>query len=340
VGQIGLSSDWDSELVRESECDYELSGSARDGCHRSHLSSTAPTTSTPGNQPEDSGQAEGRQDEKGIHVGRCAGQRYCRGMRRGVPALCRSSCAGAPDGRTGRAPGLFWAMPSTENSSAIEPRPATERRSTMSERVTTPFGATSTADDIIAGVDLAGRRAIVTGASSGIGLPTARALASAGADVTLAVRNGDAGQRAAAAIDDAVGAARTRVAELDLADQGSVAAFVRAWTGPLDVLVANAGVMATPELRTAEGWELQFATNHLGHFALTVGLHDALASGASRGEQHARVVVVSSVGARQRRRPLRRPRLSGPPVRPVGGVQPVQDGERPVRRRGCATLGR
>jgi NAD(P)-dependent dehydrogenase (short-subunit alcohol dehydrogenase family) len=81
------------------------------------------------------------------------------------------------------------------------------------------------------------------------------------------------------------------VGRLDLADQASVVAFVAGWSGPLDILLNNAGVMATPELRTTEGWELQFATNHLGHFHLATGLHDALA--AAHG---ARVVVVSSVG--------------------------------------------
>ena len=81
------------------------------------------------------------------------------------------------------------------------------------------------------------------------------------------------------------------MAALDLADPASVAAFVAAWRGPLDILVANAGVMATPEQHTAEGRELQFATNHRGHFQLATGLHGALAAAG-----HARVVVVSSVG--------------------------------------------
>ena len=157
--------------------------------------------------------------------------------------------------------------------------------------ITTPFGAASTAAEVIAGVDLAGRRAIVTGASSGIGVETARALASAGAAVTLAVRDLDAGLRTAADITAATGNEHVLVARLNLADVASVRELASGWTGPLDILVNNAGVMATPERRTAPGWELQFATNHLGHFALTTGLHDALdASG------DARVVVVSSVG--------------------------------------------
>ncbi|MEJ1231091.1 MAG: SDR family NAD(P)-dependent oxidoreductase [Galbitalea sp.] len=154
-------------------------------------------------------------------------------------------------------------------------------------RVTTPFGATSTTAEVIAGVDLSGKRAIVTGGSSGIGVETARALASAGAEVTLAVRNVGAG-RVVADLDPA----RLRVAALDLSDRASVTAFVEAWTGTLDILVNNAGIMAVPELeRTREGWELQFATNHLGHFALAVGLHDALAASGD-----ARIVSVSSVG--------------------------------------------
>jgi NAD(P)-dependent dehydrogenase (short-subunit alcohol dehydrogenase family) len=81
------------------------------------------------------------------------------------------------------------------------------------------------------------------------------------------------------------------VAPLDLADQTSVAAFVANWRGPLHALVNNAGIMATPLMRTPQGWEMQFATNHLGHFALATGLHDALAAAGA-----ARVVSVSSVG--------------------------------------------
>lgn len=161
----------------------------------------------------------------------------------------------------------------------------------MSKRVTTPFGATSTAAEVIAGIDLTGKHAIVTGAASGLGEETARALASAGADVTIAVRNPEAGQQAADRIVESTNNRNVHVGSLDLADQASVKAFVASWRGPLDILVDNAGVMANPETRTAEGWEMQFATNHLGHFALTVGLHDALAAAG-----HSRVVVLSSVG--------------------------------------------
>jgi NAD(P)-dependent dehydrogenase (short-subunit alcohol dehydrogenase family) len=85
-----------------------------------------------------------------------------------------------------------------------------------------------------------------------------------------------------------------RVVPLDLADRSSIAAFVAAWEGPLHVLVNNAGVMALPEQHTAEGWEMQLATNHLGHFALALGLHDALAAGAAQSGTGSRIVAVSS----------------------------------------------
>jgi NAD(P)-dependent dehydrogenase (short-subunit alcohol dehydrogenase family) len=159
--------------------------------------------------------------------------------------------------------------------------------------ITTPFGLDSTAAEVVAGVDLTGKRAIVTGASSGIGIETARALASAGAEVTLAVRDTDAGARTAADINASTGNGAVLVVELDLADPQSVTAFVAGWSGPLDLLINNAGVMAIPELQlTPDGWELQFATNHLGHFALAYGLHDALAA-APAG---ARIVSLSSRG--------------------------------------------
>ncbi|MFE1837417.1 SDR family NAD(P)-dependent oxidoreductase [Streptomyces sviceus] len=162
---------------------------------------------------------------------------------------------------------------------------------TTSTRVTTPFHAGSTAADVIAGTDLTGRRAVVTGAASGIGVATARALAGAGAQVVLAVRDTAAGRRTAEDIKVTTGSEGVTVAFLDLTDPASVEAFVTAWQGPLHILVNNAGVMATPETRTSQGWELQFATNHLGHFALATGLHGALAAAGG-----ARVVSVSSSG--------------------------------------------
>jgi NAD(P)-dependent dehydrogenase (short-subunit alcohol dehydrogenase family) len=109
-----------------------------------------------------------------------------------------------------------------------------------------------------------GRTVVVTGANSGLGLVTARELARAGAHVILAVRDLARGEQAAASIDGEV-----TVRRLDLADLESVRAFAAGWTGDLDVLVNNAGIMMVPAGVTVDGFELQFGTNHLGHFALT-----------------------------------------------------------------------
>ena len=163
---------------------------------------------------------------------------------------------------------------------------------TTTQRIHTPFGDESTAAEVVEGVDLTGKHAVVTGASSGLGAETARALASAGASVTLAVRNTDAGEPTATEIRTATGNDGVGVGRLDLADKASIAAFTSTWSGPLHILVNNAGVMALPTLeRTPDGWELQFASNHLGHFALALGLHDALAAAGD-----ARIVSLSSRG--------------------------------------------
>jgi NAD(P)-dependent dehydrogenase (short-subunit alcohol dehydrogenase family) len=147
------------------------------------------------------------------------------------------------------------------------------------------FGFDTTALEVVDGVDLSGKRAIVTGGASGIGIETVRALAKAGADVTIAARDVAAGERVATE----TGA--TGVSYLDLANLESVEAFAREWDGPLHILVNNAGVMAIQELTlNGDGLELQFATNHVGHFALAHGLHAALAA------EGARIVSVSSAG--------------------------------------------
>ncbi len=157
-------------------------------------------------------------------------------------------------------------------------------------RITTPFGFDSTAAEVAAGIDLTDTRAVVTGAASGIGIETARALASTGAAVTLAVRNTEAGERTAADIRASTGNAAVDVRFLELADRGSIEAFVAGWDGPLHLLINNAGVMAIPERElTADGIEMQFAVNHLGHFALAIGLHEAMAA-----DGEARIVSVSS----------------------------------------------
>jgi NAD(P)-dependent dehydrogenase (short-subunit alcohol dehydrogenase family) len=159
--------------------------------------------------------------------------------------------------------------------------------------ITTAFDADSTADDVVAGLDLTGLRAIVTGASSGIGVETARSLAHAGAEVTLAVRNAAAGAKTAADIVESTGNGNVHVGVLDLVDRASIAEFTSRWTGPLHLLINNAGVIVSDLTRSADGWELQFATNHLGHFALSLGLHDALTAGA-RERSQARIVSLSS----------------------------------------------
>ncbi|MEV6741452.1 SDR family NAD(P)-dependent oxidoreductase [Streptomyces sp. NPDC051104] len=145
---------------------------------------------------------------------------------------------------------------------------------------------------MIDGVDLSGRRAIVTGATSGIGVETARALLAAGAEVTLAVRRPEAGERVAADLRTKTGSDAVQVFRLDVADLDSAHAFAAGWGGPLHILVNNAGIMMSPELeRGTRGHEQQFATNYLGHFALTLGLHGALAQAGG-----ARIVSVSSAG--------------------------------------------
>jgi NAD(P)-dependent dehydrogenase (short-subunit alcohol dehydrogenase family) len=159
----------------------------------------------------------------------------------------------------------------------------------VTTHITTPYSAQTTADEIVSGLDLAGQRMIITGGASGIGVQTATSLARTGAEVTLAVRDVKAGEQVAEQIIEATGNKHIPVARLDLADQASVRSFASGWEGPLHVLVNNAGLMAAPLMRTPEGWEMQFATNHLGHFALATGLHRALASAAG-----ARIVSVSS----------------------------------------------
>ena len=134
---------------------------------------------------------------------------------------------------------------------------------------------------------MTGRNVIITGANSGIGRAAARALAGAGAHVVLAVRATDKGETAAAAMPG-----ETEVRRLDLASLASVRAFAAGWDGDIDLLINNAGVMAPPLSRTAEGFELQFGTNHLGHFALSNLLLEHVTG---------RVVTVSSTGHRMGR---------------------------------------
>ncbi len=164
--------------------------------------------------------------------------------------------------------------------------------SALQDPLGTPFSASSTASDVLDGLDLTGQEVIVTGGHSRLGREVSRALAAAGAAVTVAARDP---QRAAAAV---AGIAGLRVEQLDLTDPGSVEAFAQRWLDsgrPLHVLINNAGVLPPPPelLLDARGHELAFATSHLGHFQLTRALLPAL-----RAAQGARVVNVTSGAAR------------------------------------------
>ena len=152
------------------------------------------------------------------------------------------------------------------------------------------FAAASTADDVVAGIDLSGRNIVVTAGHVGLGLETTRALSKAGASVTVASRHPDRAASAVAGLD------RVDVAPLDLLDPASIEAFATRYVDsgrPLHVLISNAGIMGGELVRDGRGYEAQFATNHLGHFQLTLGLLPAL-----RAAHGARVVNVSSGGHR------------------------------------------
>jgi NAD(P)-dependent dehydrogenase (short-subunit alcohol dehydrogenase family) len=156
------------------------------------------------------------------------------------------------------------------------------------------FDRSATAEQVVAGLDLRGRLALVTGASSGLGAESARALAARGAEVVMTGRDVAKTEAVAAEIRARTGNPAVEVAALHLELPGSVRAFADEFLarhGALHILLANAGVMACPLARTAEGWELQLATNHIGHFLLAALLEPALRAGAP-----ARVVAVSSAG--------------------------------------------
>ena len=158
------------------------------------------------------------------------------------------------------------------------------------------FGANTTTDDVLAGVGLQGRRFFVTGASTGLGEETARALAAHGAAVTMAARDVDRGAAAVERVRATVPGADLEVRRLELGSLAGVRACAEGFLGDhdrLDVLVNNAGVMACPFGTTADGFELQFGTNHLGHFLLTNLLAPALVAA-----RPARVVSLSSRGHR------------------------------------------
>lgn len=157
------------------------------------------------------------------------------------------------------------------------------------------FGATSTTDEVLAGLDLSGKRVLITGASAGLGVETARALAAQGAWVVGAVRDLDKGLRATQVVrDQAADGGGIELVELDLASLASVRACADALVAagkPFDAAIGNAGVMACPQGKTADGFETQFGTNHLGHFVLMNRIAALLKPGA-------RMISLSSAGHR------------------------------------------
>jgi NAD(P)-dependent dehydrogenase (short-subunit alcohol dehydrogenase family) len=170
----------------------------------------------------------------------------------------------------------------------------------MSEPITSPFGAFTTAREAAAGHDLTGKSAVVTGGATGIGIETARALAEAGAAVTLAVRNLEAGAAAAADINRTAKGGMTSVGPVDLSNLASVRAFAEEWgRAPLHILINNAGVMACAQSYTADGLEMQIGTNHFGHYLLSVLLAPALMNGGQSQGRPARLVELTSIGHRR-----------------------------------------
>ncbi len=170
----------------------------------------------------------------------------------------------------------------------------TPATTTPQQPIGSGFGARTTADEVLAGVDLTGRLAVVTGGYSGIGIEATRALAKAGAHVVVPARRPDVAREALSEISG------TEVDELDLGDLESVRAFADRFLDSgrtIDMVIDSAAVMACPETRVGPGWEAQFATNHLGHYALVNRLWPALQPGG------ARVVSVSSTG--HHRSPIR-----------------------------------
>jgi NAD(P)-dependent dehydrogenase (short-subunit alcohol dehydrogenase family) len=170
----------------------------------------------------------------------------------------------------------------------------------MSERITSPFGAKSTAREVVAGHDLSGRVAIVTGAATGIGVETVRALALAGAEVIIAARKPELGEEVANAINEEAGSKRVSFGMLDLSSLEAIRHFANVWGDRrIDILINNAAVMASPLMRTADGFEMQFGTNHLGHFLLSVLLAPNLIAGAKASGKPSRLVSLSSIGHRR-----------------------------------------
>ncbi|MCU1257943.1 MAG: short-chain dehydrogenase/reductase [Bryobacterales bacterium] len=180
--------------------------------------------------------------------------------------------------------------------------------------MTKVFDATSTTEDVLSGVNLRGKRILVTGVSAGLGIETARSLAAHGAHVVGAARDVAKAEAATAKVrkDAAAGGGSFELTALDLANLKSVRACADALLGagkPFDVIIANAGVMATPYGHTADGFETQFGTNHLGHFVLVNRIAPLIASGG-------RLVNLSSSGHRYSNVDLEDPNFERTPYDP------------------------
>jgi NAD(P)-dependent dehydrogenase (short-subunit alcohol dehydrogenase family) len=174
-----------------------------------------------------------------------------------------------------------------------------------------PFGATSTTDEVLEGVDLQGKRALVTGVSAGLGVETARALVAHGAEVVGTARDLAKAERATVPVRTA-GAARFSMVELDLASLASARACADALVRdgrPFDIVIGNAGVMAAPFGRTADGFETQFGTNHLGHFVFVNRIAPLIRAGG-------RLVMVASSGHRFANVDLADPNFERTPYHP------------------------
>jgi NAD(P)-dependent dehydrogenase (short-subunit alcohol dehydrogenase family) len=182
------------------------------------------------------------------------------------------------------------------------------------QKMTNTFGATSTTEDVLAGINLTGKRILVTGVSAGLGVETARSLAAHGAQVVGAVRDLDKAKAATAQVqkDATANGGSFDLIELDLASLESVRACTDGLIAkgqPFDVVIANAGVMATPFGHTAEGFETQFGTNHLGHFVLVNRIASLIRTGG-------RLINVSSAGHRYSNVDLADPNFERTPYEP------------------------
>ena len=198
--------------------------------------------------------------------------------------------------------------------------------------MTTRYGKETTTDELLEGRTLSGRRMLITGGTSGLGLETARVLAAHGAHVVITARDADKAERAVATIRAAAAPGATvEVRELDLASLASVHACadrLLAEGQPIHVLFANAGVMACPQGRTREGFETQIGTNHLGHFVFVGKLAPLVTRERTGAHRRHLLRRAPHLGRRSRR-----PELRAHALRPVAGLRPLEDGQRVVRGR-------